>query len=122
MIRIGQVYNSFDYVRKKVRKLGLEDRIVLVRGFFSSTLPGIQNPISMVLVDCDLGSTIEYCLNETFPKLSPGGMILVDEYGSTSWSGVTGAVDNFVRAHPGELNMVFSGCPCVIKKGESLLP
>lgn len=114
-------YNSIDYVREKLRKLGLEDRIILIKGFFSSTLPSIKEDLSLVLIDCDLGKTIDFCLHETFPKLSQGGMIVIDEYDNPDWSGVTPVVDDFVRAHLGELSMVSKGCPCVIQKGKSPL-
>ena len=92
-------YNSFDYVRKKVKKLGLEDRIVLVKGLFSSTLPQIKGSFSLVVIDCDLGKTIEFCLREMFPKLSPGAIIVIDDYNNPSWTGVTPVVDDFMRSH-----------------------
>lgn len=92
-------YNSFHYAERKVKKLGLEDWIVLKKGFFSSTLPRLGVPLSMALIDCDVGATVDFCLSQVFPALSHDGMILVDDYGSTTSRGVKPAVDSFVTRY-----------------------
>jgi Macrocin-O-methyltransferase (TylF) len=111
-------YNSFDYVMKKVRILGLQDRIVLVKGFFSHTLPLITDPLSLVVIDCDLGTTVDFCLRGTFPHLSSGGLVVIDDYNNPDWRGVTPVVDRFIHANQSELTIVSKGHPFIFRRND----
>ena len=75
-----------------------DKRIVMVKGLYADTLPD-RLPARIVLahLDCDWYSPVKQCLDGTYPRLSDGGMIVVDDYGN--WDGCTKATDEFRSAH-----------------------
>ncbi len=73
--------------------------ISLVEGLFETTLPGSGlDAIAFAHIDCDWYDPVTYCLRETAARLSPGGVIVVDDY--HDWSGCRAAVDHFLAEHP----------------------
>jgi hypothetical protein len=63
------------------------------KGFFPDTAKDLSGKIfSFVYLDGDMYESIRDGLNFFYPKLSPGGIILVDDYGSPKWTGVKKAV------------------------------
>lgn len=99
-------YNSFDYAKNKIQRLHVAENIVLMKGLFKETLPTIQSDICLGLIDCDLGPSIAYCLESIWPRLSPGGVLLIDDYGSDVFGGARPAVDQFVDKHKDELTKI----------------
>lgn len=59
----------------------LDDNVVFVEGFFQDTLPNLDaGPFAVIRLDGDMyGSTI-VALENLYPKLSPGGFVVVDDY------------------------------------------
>lgn len=55
-----------------------------------------QSKIALAHIDLDLYQGTKDALAFVYPRLVPGGMIVVDDYGS-AWSGVTKAVDEFPK-------------------------
>lgn len=54
--------------------------------------------ISLLNLDLDTGLGTESALNNFYPMMSKGGVIILDEYAVKGW-GETEAVDNFLRDH-----------------------
>jgi hypothetical protein len=55
--------------------------VQLVPGFFSNTLPHLaENAFALVYIDCDLEIPAEECLAHFWPRLAPGGYLLVHDY------------------------------------------
>jgi O-methyltransferase len=52
-------------------------------------------------IDTDVYPPTDHCLRMFFPKLAPGAVIVIDDYGVTTCPGVKKAVDEFVAATPG---------------------
>lgn len=96
-------YNSYDYVMKKIGKLGYDDVIMPIKGFFKNTLPGIDSNFCLSFIDCDLTKSIEYCAETIWPNIVPCGIMLFDDYGFDNFRGVRGLVDNFVARHYTEI-------------------
>ncbi len=75
---------SEDEVRAAFERYGLlDERVRFLRGFFSDSLPPLrgQNRWSLLRLDGDMyGSTI-VALESLYPDLSPGGFIVIDDYG-----------------------------------------
>jgi hypothetical protein len=92
-------YISFDYVNRKVEKLGLKNVVIPVKGFFRDTLSTLRGPFSLAIIDCDLGTTVRFCLEALLPMMSSQSLIMVDEYGVSTWSGVRPAVEEFVATN-----------------------
>jgi O-methyltransferase len=59
----------------------LDDRVIFVEGWFKDTLPRLPaSPLALLRLDGDMyQSTIE-ALTNLYPKLSPGGFCIVDDF------------------------------------------
>jgi O-methyltransferase len=74
-------------------------RINLVKGLFEETLPTLNiSRIAFAHVDCDWYDPVRYCLNQTAARLSPGGLVVVDDY--HDYEGCRAAVDEFLQERP----------------------
>jgi O-methyltransferase len=74
---------SADTVRANFRALDLlDDRVRLVEGWFSQTLRQIEaEAFAVIRLDGDLYESTTDALEALYPKLSPGGFLVVDDYG-----------------------------------------
>jgi O-methyltransferase len=73
------------------------ERIALHKGLFEDTLHP-AGPIAFAHVDCDWYEPVKLCIERVWPRLSPGGLIVFDDY--NDWGGCTKAVDEFIAAEP----------------------
>lgn len=86
-------------VRAAFERYGLlDDRVVFVEGWFKDTLPGLADRTwSVVRLDGDLyDSTMDGLVN-LYPRLSPGGWLLVDDYGT--YRSCREAIEDYRRDH-----------------------
>jgi hypothetical protein len=81
-------------------------RVKLVAGNIEETAatfvqehPGVR--FSLIHFDCDLYAPTRAALEAFWPILSPGGLMLFDEYAIPDWPGETQAVDEFARTQTG---------------------
>jgi hypothetical protein len=96
-------YNSYEYVLKKVQKLGFGNTIFPIKGFFRDTLPLINSKFCLSFIDCDLSKTIEYCAEKVWPETVSQGLMLFDDYDFQNYKGVKPTVDAFVNRHKDEI-------------------
>jgi O-methyltransferase len=84
---------SLDAVRAKV---GVE-KTVFIKGRFPATAAAIPDDarFALVHIDCDLGEPMMAGLQYFYPRMQPGGFILMHDYGSLYWDGAEKAVDDF---------------------------
>jgi len=69
--------------------------IQLHKGLFEDTWPEIAvDRIAFAHIDCDWYDPVRYCLESVADKLSPGGIILIDDY--NDYGGARTAVDEFI--------------------------
>ena len=101
-------HNSIAYVTKKIEKLGLTDHVIPVKGRFSQTLPTVPGPFSFAIIDCDLEKSTYECLEYVWPRISRGGLILIDDYANRNYKGVKKAVDRFLKQEKrvGEISQI----------------
>jgi asparagine synthase (glutamine-hydrolysing) len=71
-----------------------EHHIVLVQGLFQDTITG-DEPVAVAHVDGDWYESTMTCLERIFPRVVPGGRIVIDDY--YAWSGCRTAVDEYVE-------------------------
>ncbi len=73
-----------EQVKKNFRAYDLlDENVVFVEGFFEDTLPQLDaSPFSLIRLDGDMYSSTIVALENLYPKLSPGGFIIVDDYGA----------------------------------------
>jgi O-methyltransferase len=69
-------------------------------GWFQQTVPATANqlkPLAMLRLDGDWYESTRICLEYLYPKLSPGGIVILDDY--YCWEGCRKATDEFRKAH-----------------------
>jgi predicted O-methyltransferase YrrM len=75
-----------------------------VKGLFQDTLAETDTgPIAVLHLDGDWYESVKVCLDQLYDRVSPGGIIQIDDYGH--WEGARKAVDEFLAARriPGPL-------------------
>jgi hypothetical protein len=72
-----------------------ENNVALIEGLFEDTLRP-SGPAALAHVDGDWYESVKVCLERLWPALSPGGVVVIDDY--DAWSGCRTAVDEFVAA------------------------
>jgi len=86
-------------VKENFRRYGLlDDQVVFVEGLFSNTLPALDaGPFALIRLDGDLYESTSIGLQCLYPKLSPGGFLIVDDYGVIA--ACRQAVDDYRTEH-----------------------
>lgn len=77
-----------------------EERMHFVRGPVEETLPATlpDGPIAILRLDTDFYASTAHELTHLYPRLLPGGVLIIDDYGH--WQGARQAVDEYFSAHP----------------------
>ena len=72
---------SLEQVRTNFSRYGLlDDQVVFVKGLFQDTLPALDaGPFALIRLDGDLYESTYVALDSLYPKLSPGGFIIIDD-------------------------------------------
>lgn len=99
-IKPGAVAGIFKAEEERVRRIAREMSVVgqveIVRGWFQNTVPKVKNrigKIALLHLDADLYESTKYILNELYDSVTPGGIIIIDDYGA--WKGCNRAVYEF---------------------------
>lgn len=75
------------------------ERIHAVAGPVEQTLPrSAPERLALVRLDTDWYESTRHELEHLYPRLAPGGVLIVDDYGH--WQGARRAVDEYFDAHP----------------------
>jgi hypothetical protein len=84
--------------RQTIGKTGvLVSQIHIHRGLFDTTVPVTDTgPIALLRLDGDWYASTMCCLEALFPKVAPGGIVIIDDYGT--WDGCTRAVHDYLSA------------------------
>lgn len=70
--------------------------VQLVKGLFQDTWPTFEtDAIAFAHIDCDWYDPVRYCLEAVGEKLSPGGVIVMDDY--NAYGGCRTATDEFLQ-------------------------
>jgi len=96
--------NSYDYVKNKIRKLGLSDSIIPMQGLFQNTLPKINSKFCFAFIDCDHKNSIIYSAETIWENLSHNGMMLFDDYTTKKYEGAKVAIDYIVHKYKNEIS------------------
>ena len=87
-----------DVILRKVRLP--EDLVIFHRGWFQDTIPADAKslgPISVLRLDGDWYESTAICLKHLYPLLSPGGVLILDDY--YCWDGCRKATDEYRAEH-----------------------
>jgi O-methyltransferase len=72
--------------------------------FVDTSLGAVKNTVfALVHLDCDLYAPMRAGLEFFYPKLVPGGFMIIHDYSSLNWDGVEKAVDEFFADKPERL-------------------
>lgn len=98
---------SLEEIQRKITRFKL-NKITLVKGFFSDTFPVFPKDIkfSFVHLDVNLEASYRDCLEEFYPRLTAGGIVLLDEYNDPPWPGCNKAVDEFLSTRSENLEAI----------------
>ncbi|WP_320533570.1 TylF/MycF/NovP-related O-methyltransferase [Robbsia andropogonis] len=91
--------SDIDAVRAAFARAGLlDDRVCFLKGWFNETLPNAPTgPLALMRLDGDWHDSTRDALEALYPRLSPGGAVIIDDYGLPT--GCAQAVDLFRRQH-----------------------
>ena len=100
---------SYAAVAERVRRFDVAETVTLVKGYFQDSLPRHADArFCFVHLDCVIYESYKQCLDFFYPRMSPGGVILIDEYNDPPWPGCTQAVDEFLAGKPETIREVTS--------------
>jgi hypothetical protein len=87
---------SLDDVREAVLSVGYpEERIHFVEGLVEATLPATApQEIALLRLDTDWYRSTKHELEHLYPRLAPGGVLILDDYGH--WQGARRAVNEYL--------------------------
>jgi O-methyltransferase len=88
-------YASIEEVRGNLLATGYSpDKTMLVKGKVEHTIPNLApEQIAILRLDTDWYESTRYELVHLFPRLSPGGVLIIDDYGH--WQGSRKAADEY---------------------------
>jgi hypothetical protein len=95
---------SLDHVRDLVGDADVR----FVQGRFPQSIPPdlYASQFCLAHIDCDLYEPAKAGLEFFYPRLSPGGLLIVHDYANPHWDGIKRAVDEYCRVIP-ERPLVF---------------
>ena len=85
---------------ERVQSLVGFEKVKYVVGYFPESAAVIPADLSFCLVhlDCDLYAPMKSALEYFYPRLVPGGFLLLHDYSSLYWDGAEKAIDEFFAA------------------------
>ena len=88
-----------------LRYIGSSERIRPCKGYFPATAAAVPDGerFALVHIDADLAKPTRSALEYFYPRLSPGGFLILHDYGGGAWPGVADAVDAFFADKPESL-------------------
>lgn len=88
---------SLETVQANFRAFSLlDERVKFLKGWFKDTLPGAPiEKLAVMRLDGDYYASTMDALTALYDKLSPGGFVIIDDYGEDLWTNCRQAVDAF---------------------------
>lgn len=90
---------QLDEVRQNMRATGYPEALIsCIQGKVEETIPrDAPERIAVLRLDTDWYESTKHEMTHLFPRLAPGGVLIVDDYGH--WQGARRAVDEFIEEH-----------------------
>lgn len=93
-VHTGSCVGTLEEVRGLMEQLGVADRVEYGKGLFQQTLqPSKVERIAVLHLDGDWYDSVTACLEALYDRVSPGGVVQVDDFGQ--WAGARKAVREF---------------------------
>jgi O-methyltransferase len=102
LVSISKCQAGLELVRTFLfQQIGLNPKdVVFHAGWFSDTIPAAARqvgPIAILRLDGDWYASTQVCLEHLYPMLSPGGVVIMDDY--YCWEGCKKATDEYRQKH-----------------------
>jgi O-methyltransferase len=95
---------SLEEVKNNMATTGHDD-VVFIKGLVEETLPAqAPNEIALLRLDTDWCESTRHELEHLYPRLSRGGVLIIDDYGH--FQGARRAVDEYFHDQPVLLNRI----------------
>jgi hypothetical protein len=108
---------EFEEVKENVLSIGYSEKSIhFVKGRVEETIPRVMpDEISILRLDTDWYESTKHELKHLYPRLRPGGVLIIDDYGY--WKGSRKAVDEYFADEiaPPMLIRIDSSCRIAIK-------
>lgn len=79
-----------------------EEKLVMIKGNVEETIPGDSpKEIALLRLDTDWESSTYHELQHLYPRLSPGGVLIIDSYGW--WTGCRQATDQYFAENKAQM-------------------
>ncbi|NNE00184.1 MAG: macrocin O-methyltransferase [Pirellulaceae bacterium] len=91
--------SALDEVRRHMAATDYpQDQISFYKGKVEETIPGgAPEKIALLRLDTDFYESTRHEMEHLFPRLSDGGVLIIDDYGH--WEGARRAVDEYLHEH-----------------------
>lgn len=110
-------YSGIEEVRENIsNNVSDHDNVKLIKGKVEDTLrleENLPESISLLRLDTDWYESTKIELEVLYPRLSKGGVLIVDDYGM--WDGCRAAVDDYFRGSNIWLHYIDEDCRLLIK-------
>ena len=117
LVSSGVTVHSLDNVMLNFSRCGIGlNGVTFVPGWFQDTLPDTESEIekiSLLRLDGDLYESTEVCLKYLYPKVSSGGIVIIDDY---ALEGAKKAVHDYFNDDVPEMKLIDGGVVYFIKK------
>lgn len=92
-------YSSLEEVKFAMKQVGYaSEKVHFIQGRVEDTIPEhAPSSIALLRLDTDWYESTKHELIHLFPRISRGGIIIVDDYGH--WQGARQAVDEYLQQH-----------------------
>jgi O-methyltransferase len=107
---------SLDEVKTNLSSTGYPERLLhFIPGLVEQTIPGqAPSQIAILRLDTDWYESTKHELEHLYPRLAPGGIMIIDDYGE--FEGSRAAVDEYFAHEPVMLNRIDSAARLVVKR------
>jgi predicted O-methyltransferase YrrM len=90
----GDCCGELEAVATLFRECGILSQTRMIQGLFQDTVPNSEvRAIAVLHLDGDWYESVKVCLDHLYDRVSPGGVIQIDDYGH--WEGARKAVEEF---------------------------
>jgi hypothetical protein len=97
----GRAVEFKDTSLEAVKQLVGCEGVQFVQGYFpESAADACPEVIAVAHIDCDLEEPMRAGLAMFYPRLAPGGLLILHDYASGFWPGATKAIDEFFADKP----------------------
>ena len=94
--------------------------VIIHEGLFSDTFGNVTDEtFCFAHIDCDIYQSVKECCEFFYPKMTPGGVMVFDDYGFISCPGAKEAVDEYFLGKPENPIYLPTGQCVVIKRGST---